>query len=406
MKYSISLFTLIIAMGASAQGGSSEELSLLLQKNKVIQHIVKRPKGILKYEYLVPSGPFDQLFDWDMYFMGVALSYSKTSKPVVGSVKDFLEFVNGHFEGTFNVEGYVPREISPKHLWALPHQAKPFLAQAALMASRESGDFEWLKTYYPKLKYTIHYWEQSRRANDGLFIWFDGLESGTDNSPAVDDQSNLDTEGVDLQVYIYREYLALALIGEKLGDPDAQKFRESAAHLKEIMLRELWSEEDGTFYNKSTRTNSQIKVKAWTNFTPLWTPTWAQIVPKDKAERMIREHLLSKDEYWAPHGVRSLALHEVKYNPTDGYWQGPVWVISNYLMMHGLMNYGFNTEAKELAQKTVDLLIADLKNTGGMNECYNPETGEPTAGTHFVSWNILAKHILEEATNDTDPTAL
>jgi len=338
-----------------------------------------------------------------MYFMGVALSYTPLWKPVMGSIKDFLELVNFKFEGTFNVEGYVPRELSPDHLWSLPHQAKPFFAQGAFLVSKESGSYQWLETYYPKLKSTVRYWEQSRRANDGLFIWYDGLESGVDNNPAIlSDQGNLNTEGVDLQVYLYREYLALALLGEKLGDRDAQEFRVSAQKLKEAMIREMWSEKDGVFYNKSTRTNSQIKIKAWTSFTPLW----AQMLPQDKAERIIKEHLLSKEEYWGPHGIRSIPLHEAKYDPKGGYWQGPVWVVSNYLLMHGLLNYGFKSEAQEVAQKIVDLLVADLKKSGGMNECYNPETGEPTADSHFVSWNLLAQHMIEEATSGFDPTAL
>jgi hypothetical protein len=43
-----------------------------------------------------------------------------------------------------------------------------------------------------------------------------------------------------------------------------------------------------------------------------------------------------------------------------------------------------------------------------MNECYNPETGAPMpeADAHFVSWNILAPHMIEEASSGFDPTAL
>ena len=33
----------------------------------------KEPSGHLKYKYLVPGGPYDQLWDWDSFFMGVAM---------------------------------------------------------------------------------------------------------------------------------------------------------------------------------------------------------------------------------------------------------------------------------------------------------------------------------------------
>ncbi len=41
-----------------------------------------------------------------------------------------------------------------------------------------------------------------------------------------------------------------------------------------------------------------------------------------------------------------------------------------------------------------------------MNECYNPDSGEPAAGGKFLSWNLLAEHMLEEAETGSNPAAL
>jgi len=111
-------------------------------------------------------------------------------------------------------------------------------------------------------------------------------------------------------------------------------------------------------------------------------------------------------QFWSPHGVRTLSKTEKLYDPRAGYWRGPVWVLSNYMMMHGLLNYGRKTEAVELAEKTERLLVSDFRKTGGMNENYNPETGAPDASGHFVSWNLLAEHMTEEAASGSDPTAI
>jgi len=116
--------------------------------------------------------------------------------------------------------------------------------------------------------------------------------------------------------------------------------------------------------------------------------------------------VLNPKEFWCDYGIRTLAPDEPLYNPKSGYWRGPVWVISNYLLMHGLMNFGRGKEAQELAERTVSLLVRDYHTTGGMNECYNPETGGPTAGGHFLSWNLLAEHMVEEAGKGTDPSAI
>jgi neutral trehalase len=400
-----------ICQDASAQLAGAQaksEISKLFERYHAKQNVIKPPKGILKHEYLVPAGPYFQLFDWDMYFMGVALSYDRVGKPVATSIEDFLEFVDEYA----NWEGYTPREIAPDALWALPEMCKPFLAQAALRASRTTGSVAWLneantgerrESNYVKLAHTISFWENTRRAADGLFLWYNGVESGVDNNPAVSDKPAQVTEGVDLQCYLYREYLAMAALAEKLGkSEEARNYRQKAHDLRQKVQQRMWSEADGMFLNVDARTGSRLRIKTWTNLVPLW----AAIATHEQAKRMIDDHLLNPKEFWATQGIRTIAPEEPLYDPKAGYWRGPVWVISNYLLMHGLMNYGYPKQARELAERTVSLLVRDLHATGGMNENYNPETGEPAAGGHFLSWNLLAEHMLEEAEQGTDPTSL
>ncbi len=383
------------------------DLSALFAEHHLKEDIVKPPRGLLHHEYLVPSGPYFQLFDWDTYFMGVALSYDHRGRALAGSVEDFLDFTDEHA----NWLGYTPREIAPDSLWALPEMCKPFLAQAALRASLTLHDASWLaqpsgashRSYLQKLADTLTFWERSRRAPDGLFVWFDGVESGVDNNPAVSDDPTGITEGVDLQTYVYREYLAMAVLSGWLGHPAAAaEYRARAAHLRSAMQRLLWSAADGLYYNRDARSGRWIRVKTWTDLAPLW----AGIPTQEQARRMIEDHLLNAREFWAPDGVRSLAADEPLYNPQSGYWRGPVWVISDYLLMHGLLHYGYRAQARELAAKTTALLARDLRVTGGMNENYNPETGAPDAGGHFVSWDLLAEHMAAEAQSGFDPAAI
>lgn len=328
-------------------------------------------------------------------------------KPVASSVESFLEYVDEYA----NRLGYTPCEIGPEGFWALPEMCKPFLAQAALRASLTMGDFTWLQrengasreTNYVKLTHTLRFWEEARRSPDGLFRWYNGVESGIDNGPAVSDNPADVTEGVDLQCYIYREYLALAAIAGRLGrSADAASYKQRAADLRELVQRRMWSEADGMFFNIDARTGKAVRVKAWTDFVPLW----AAIATQDQAKRTITAHLLNPAEFCAPHGIRTLAAGEPLYDAAHGYWRGPVWVISNYLAMHGLMNYGYSKEARAIAAETVSLLVADYAATGGMNECYSPETGKPRANGHFLSWDLLAEHMVEEAGKGSDPTAI
>jgi len=401
------LVVLGICGAAMAGAQTSAELSQFLQKYDAKKFIVRPANGMLKHEYLIPAGPFTHLFDWDMYFMGVALSYDGVGKPVATSVESFLEYVDES-----NADpGYTPREIAPDALWDLPEMCKPFLAQAALRASLTMNDFTWLlrengqskETNYVKLTHTLLFWEQSRRSPDGLFRWYNGIESGIDNTPAVSVNPANITEGVDLQCYIYREYLALSAIARKLGrGADAVAYTQKAADLRELVQRRMWSDADGMFLNIDSRTGKAMRIATWTNFVPLW----AGIATQEQARRTISEHLLNPAEFRSAHGIRTLSASEPLYDPAHGYWRGSVWVISNYLIMHGLMKYGHPEDARAIASETVALLVNDYKTTGGMNECYSPETGKPTANGHFLSWDLLAEHMMEEASNGNDPTAI
>src|SRR6516164_5963920 len=178
------------ALLASAQ--APESLSSLINSHGSKDAIAKPARGLLRHDYIVPAGPYFQLFDWDMYFMSAALSYDKVSRPIVGSIEDFLAFVDEFANWT----GYTPREIAPDAVWALPEMCKPFLAQAAVRASLTSGDVSWLRgsdpppssdpsyrklqiyerpdaaarlSFYQKVKDTLTFWENNRRAPDGLF---------------------------------------------------------------------------------------------------------------------------------------------------------------------------------------------------------------------------------------------
>ena len=267
------LFFMLTAVSLPAAGQLQNQLLQYFEKYHAGENVVKPAKGLLRYEYLVPAGPYDHLFDWDTYFIGVALSYDGVGKPVAGSVECFLEFMDANA----NRKGYVPREIGPDAPFALPEMCKPFLAQAALRASLTMNDFAWLsrtnsqhKSNYAKLAETLQFWEETRRSPDGLFRWYNGVESGVDNNPAVSDDPADSTEGVDLQCYIYREYLALAALAGKLARTnDFALYQAKADALRHLVRHKMWSEPDGMFLNIDARTGRFVPIKSWTSFTPL-----------------------------------------------------------------------------------------------------------------------------------------
>ena len=85
---------------------------------------------------------------------------------------------------------------------------------------------------------------------------------------------------------------------------------------------------------------------------------------------------------------------EATNNPSN--WLGPIWLVANYCVFKGMLDYGFTEEAKELCEKSVRLLERDIEKTGSMHEYYDPFTGEPVMNGGFINWNALALNMQGE----------
>ena len=81
-------------------------------------------------------------------------------------------------------------------------------------------------------------------------------------------------------------------------------------------------------------------------------------------------------------------------NPSN--WLGPIWLVANYCVFKGMLNYGFQEEAEDMCEKSVRLLAEDIKNSGQMHEYYDSLTGKPVMNGGFINWNILALNMISE----------
>jgi putative isomerase len=68
--------------------------------------------------------------------------------------------------------------------------------------------------------------------------------------------------------------------------------------------------------------------------------------------------------------------------------------VSNYLTVRGLVRYGFNDDARDLAEKTIRLFGRDIERFGAMHEYYQPENGEPILNRGFLNWNALVLNMI------------
>ena len=390
--------------------------------------MLKEGEGILPYKYLEPGASYTAvLWDWDSFFCSVSQRSSDQIGPYAqGCVLNFLSRLREDGSLPYAIQAY-PSEshlkldinVTRRGTDTDRNSAKPLLAQMALLAAEELNDFTWLSDAFPMLVHYLKHWEQTQQTRFGLFTWRSHRGSGTDNHPALYGRPRNSTAGVDLNVFFVREYRAMAAIAKALGMQAAlATFTEKTKTLCEAINRHMWDPIDGLYYHVDpcgqTMPNTTqevdwvvpLKFRAWTAFLPMW----AQVATEENARRMVEEHLSNEAEYWCRHGIRTLARNEPLHNlePTSNpsNWQGPVWIVSNYLVFRGLMNYGYRDLAETLMARTVSLLANDIRTHDAMHELYHTETGQGLMNKGFLNWNPLGLTMWEEFTGNRDFTAL
>lgn len=392
--------------------------------------MMREPAGILTHPYVVPSAPdspyySSHLWDWDSWLTGVALGQVEVElgEPGLfaryerGSILNFLEHttpagvmpIQLHAEGSLRHGEYADDGDYARN----QNMHKPVLAQHAASLVRRSGDGEWLRPSLPALEAFLHrYLTVHLHAEAGLAYWQTDFAVGVDNDPSVYYRPAKSTASIYLNSMLYRELLAYGWLLERLGDvKKATRWRHRAAELADAVQRHCWDERDGTFYSADvdlrpidpddwlhrgaprTWSSLLLRIDTWSSFLPLW----AGIATAEQADRMTAR-LRDPRTFDAAYGVRTLSALEKMYdlrasnNPSN--WLGPIWGISNYLVFRGLQKYGYEADARALAEKTVRLFGEDLELNGCLHEYYHPDTGEPIMTAGFQNWNFLVLQMI------------
>ena len=374
----------------------------------------REPAGQLHHKFIVPGSIYsDSLWDWDSWLTDIALhqiadeDFSEYAK---GCILNFLEHMDHN--------GRIPMMITPvkqlpENLDGETNGHKPCLAQHAAFLVRHSKDAQWLRPHFGKLLRFVDCYMENNRHKNGLYFWIDDCAIGVDNDPAVFYRPKKSSGSIFLNCFMYKELEAVEYLG-KLLNTDISKYAQEREHLKASIREHCYDEKDGMYYSVDLNLlpidcNAYLhrgaprhwdcliqRLGSWSGFLAMW----AGIATPEQAERMVRENLLDEKAFWAPYGVRTLSKYEkmyiIKKSGNPSCWLGPVWGISNYLVFRGLVKYGFNSEARELAQKTQKLLEQDLAACGDLHEYYHPETGEPVMNGGFINWNILALTMARE----------
>lgn len=278
----------------------------------------------------------------------------------------------------------------------------PWYARTNWEIYQITRDLEFLREMYPSSKRFYQFYTSQRDSDgDGLCEWGGHavLESVRDAAVAVWDEVGwpANFEALDLNCMLVSEAKALAAMARELGLPDEaaawQADHEKRSHL---INTTFWDEATGFYYQVdkvdhdfSYKQPGDLKRMEIIGFLPLW----AGVASPERAARLL-EHLTDPGKFWRPYGIPSLSADDPFYND-KGYWNGPVWVEWNYLVFEGLLQYGFEASAHELAKRVAEGMINQLKKNHNLWEFYSPDTS--WAGYHrtYIWAGIINSMLLD-----------
>lgn len=177
---------------------------------------------------------------------------------------------------------------------------------------------------------------------------------------------------------LHRANEDLRELAQALGEP-LDELEAWLARTRGAFAERAWHAGDGLYYDYDLRAGGPIRENSCATFIPLF----AGLAEEGAAHRLVNEHLLNQDEY-APDGhtryfLPSTAKSSHLWEPRR-YWRGPVWIIINWMVLHGLRRYGYDELAEQVRQHTLALV-----EEGGYYEYYDPRDGTGCGSGDF-SW--------------------
>ncbi|MDB5246781.1 MAG: treA [Segetibacter sp.] len=355
--------------------------------------------------YVVPGGRFREIYYWDSYFTMLGLAVSNRY--------DLIESMLDNFKYLIDTYGHIP---NGNRTYYLSRSQPPYFALMVELLHDKFGDRVYRK-YLSALQKEYGWWMEGEkelspgnsnrrvvRLEDGTVLnryWDDkkapreesyyedvqtgfvyqngdqmvytnlraGAESGWDfSSRWFADTMNLtsiETTNilpVDLNclLYAYENILSKASRSQQLQS-QANSYQQKALKRKAAILTFFWNDEEHYFFDyhyvKQTTTNRW----ALAGVLPLFT----QVATAEQAG-YVKDHIEQK--FLKDGGLVTTPYH------TNQQWDAPNgWAPLQFLGVKALMNYRYDTLAKNIAERWMSVNETVYANTGKMLEKYNVE---------------------------------
>jgi hypothetical protein len=317
-------------------------------------------------------------------------------------------------------DGLIAYRHGPRGTQSMPHNGEPttsapFFSWINWEIYKVSNDFKFLiDAYESGVKYTNWLVEHRDKDKDGLYEWgpYGIIENVRDWYNVVFQVSaerhlDIDKEDIsdeleclDLSLMIINEMRCLSKMEDKLGKKDdAKKWNSKADKTTKLVNRYMWDEQSRFFYHVDMKDHSfffmerDLKRQEIIGFLPLW----AESVSKGIADLMIPT-LTEPKKFWRPYGIPTLAADDEWYSPYVDYcckWNGPVWLLWDYMVFDGLKKYDHNDLAEQVANKMMLAVTSQLSKNHNFWESYSPDNTVLDCPPNYIWDAIMAKVLIE-----------
>jgi putative isomerase len=314
------------------------------------------PSGLLQRKTMLISPAFNGVWSWDHCFNAMALA---SGQPHMAWDQLMVPFDYQDEHGA--LPDYVKDQEMvwnftkpPIHGWTL---------RRMLERTNEITN-EQLEAFYPKLAAWTEWWFKYRDYDgNGIPQYNHGNDSGWDNALVFQEAGAI--ESPDLSAFLVIQMDVLAEVADRIGRSDeASEWRERSHGFLAKMLDYFWNGEK--FIAKRSGTGDIIDTDSLLHWIPI---VLGSRLPKEIIHRMASV-LGPNGPFLTEWGPATESPASTFYRP-DGYWRGPIWAPSTFMLADGLKHAGETALAAEIARRFCRLCEA-----GGMAENYNALTGE------------------------------
>ncbi len=349
------------------------------------------------------------------------------------------------------VNPFAPDDLSTSGITQPPVLAEAIVRVGEKMPLPERRN--WYHTVFPALL-AHHQWLYTERDphEEGLVLQIHPTEVGMDNTPPWLAQMHehsrpwwiavLEKSHLDKLINLFRRDTKRIPPGQRISNIDAllyydviRRLRRKRYNIDAILTRSLFAIEDVTFNSIFIRANHCLRHIASTirkelpdelkermnktekSFEQLFDPFTGQYYSRNfVTHKLIKEptiatlmplysgaisqeradHLVgllkNRHLFDAPYPVPTVPLNSTWFHPS-GYWQGPSWLNTNWMIIDGLKRYKFHAEAEELMAHSVELV-----KKSGFFEYFSPLDATPAGAANF-SWTAALLLDLVESNN-------